>query len=269
MSIDQANESTARKPLRLWPGIAAAVLLLLFRLVLPFTGVGGPPAMFLGGLVAGLVIILWWLLFSRARWLDRLAVLALMIVALFATRPFLHESIAAAGQGRCSSSSRFRSSASHSWRRRPQPAVSRSVPAGRRSRRRFSPRPEASRSCAPAASPAKGIPISAGAGRRPPKNACSRRYATNRRLPHRWRPRNRRQPHRPPRKRPTRARRPRRPRRLRRRIRSIASRRNGQASADPIATARSGASASPPIGRRRRPPNCGAGRSVPGGRPSR
>ena len=89
-----ADESTSRKPLRLWPGIAAAVLLVLFRLVLPFTGMGGPPVMFLGGLVAGLLIILWWLLLSRARWIDRLAALALMIGALLATKPFLHQSLA-------------------------------------------------------------------------------------------------------------------------------------------------------------------------------
>ena len=99
--MDQANTSTSRKPLRLWPGMGAAVLLVVFTLFLPLAGGvgGGPPALFLGGLAGGLLIILWWLLFSRARWIDRLAVPALMAIAVLMTRPFLHESMAAGGQG--------------------------------------------------------------------------------------------------------------------------------------------------------------------------
>ncbi len=101
MSTDLPNTSASRKPLRLWPGIAAAVLLVLYTLLLPFAGGvgGGPPALFLGGLVGGVLIILWWLLFSRARWIDRIAVPGLMVVAVLATRPFLHDSMAAGGQG--------------------------------------------------------------------------------------------------------------------------------------------------------------------------
>jgi outer membrane protein assembly factor BamB len=101
VSTDLADTSASRKPLRLWPGIAAAVLLVLYTLLLPFAGGvgGGPPALFLGGLAGGVLIILWWLLFSRARWIDRLAVPTLMIAAVLATRPFIHESMASGGQG--------------------------------------------------------------------------------------------------------------------------------------------------------------------------
>jgi outer membrane protein assembly factor BamB len=99
--MDQANTATPRKPLRLWPGISAAVLLVVFTLCLPLAGGvgGGPPALFLGGFAGGVLIILWWLVFSRARWIDRLAVPVLMAIAVLATRPFLHESMAAGGQG--------------------------------------------------------------------------------------------------------------------------------------------------------------------------
>ena len=74
---------------------------MLYTLFLPLAGGvgGGPPALFLGGLVGGVLIILWWLLFSRARWIDRLVVPPLMAIAVLATRPFLHESMAAGGQG--------------------------------------------------------------------------------------------------------------------------------------------------------------------------
>lgn len=35
MDIAQTDESTLKKPLRLWPGVVAAVLLILLRFVVP------------------------------------------------------------------------------------------------------------------------------------------------------------------------------------------------------------------------------------------
>ncbi len=87
------NTSTPHRPLRLWPGVVVAVLLVLFKLVSPLFA-DGPPLAFLGGLVGGLLISLWWLLFSRARWFERLGAVALSAVALFVTSRFLHTSLA-------------------------------------------------------------------------------------------------------------------------------------------------------------------------------
>ena len=42
---------------------------------------------------------LWWLFFSRAPWSERLGAIVLMVVAVFATQPFVHESIAGADDG--------------------------------------------------------------------------------------------------------------------------------------------------------------------------
>jgi len=53
----------------------------------------------LGGMAAALLIVVWWLLFSRARWFERLGALALMIAALAATPLVLHESIATGAMG--------------------------------------------------------------------------------------------------------------------------------------------------------------------------
>ena len=62
-------EPLPRKPLRLWPGIVAAVALLLFKfVVVPIVGFGSPPVPLLGGLIGCGVILLWWLLFSRSPW---------------------------------------------------------------------------------------------------------------------------------------------------------------------------------------------------------
>lgn len=89
-----------RKPLRLWPGVIAAALIVLVKLVLPLVAPAGTPVVgFLGGLAAGLAVAVWWLFFSRAPWLERLGAIALMIVALFTTKNLLHVSIAEAGQG--------------------------------------------------------------------------------------------------------------------------------------------------------------------------
>jgi outer membrane protein assembly factor BamB len=52
-----------------------------------------------GWLVGALLIVLWWLFFSRAPWAERLTGLGLMVVAVLVTRPLLHESVATAGQG--------------------------------------------------------------------------------------------------------------------------------------------------------------------------
>jgi outer membrane protein assembly factor BamB len=96
---DQLDASTPRRPLRLWPGVIVAVLLVLYKLVLPLVGPAGPPLALLGGLVGGVLVFAWWLLFSRARWFERLGAVAISAVALFVTSRFLHPSIAG-GDGR-------------------------------------------------------------------------------------------------------------------------------------------------------------------------
>ncbi len=82
-----------RKPLRLWPGVALGILILAFRYVVPEIGhrlLEPDTALtvalfaFLGSIVAGMLILLWWLLFSRAAWVDRLLALGLVAVGFLA-----------------------------------------------------------------------------------------------------------------------------------------------------------------------------------------
>ena len=84
-----------RKPLRLWPGIALAVLIVVLRwLVPPVANRVFEPDMalnvslfaFLGALVASLLVAVWWLLFSRARWTERLLGLGLVVVGFYTGR---------------------------------------------------------------------------------------------------------------------------------------------------------------------------------------
>ena len=71
--------------LRMWPGIVAGVLVvaglvvgLLFNLTMPDAALVGMAA----SLVGTLAVFLWWLFFSRARWVERVGALAVLIAAL-------------------------------------------------------------------------------------------------------------------------------------------------------------------------------------------
>ena len=95
----QTDEPTMRKPLRLWPGVVAAVLLCVVRFVIPIVVPGALYFGVMGGLVGALAIVLWWVFLSRAPWSERLGAVGLMIAALFATKRLLHVSIATGGMG--------------------------------------------------------------------------------------------------------------------------------------------------------------------------
>ena len=87
------------RPLRLWPGLAAALLLAISWYVVPIIF----PDLALGALAVGLasmaIIVLWWLFFSRAPWADRVGFILLAIVGVMATSQVVHESIAGGMMG--------------------------------------------------------------------------------------------------------------------------------------------------------------------------
>src|SRR5258708_29472328 len=99
MKID---EPTPRKQLRLWPGVVAAVLLVLVSYVIPIFAPQYAGISMLWAAAGALLVILWWLLFSRARWYERVGALVLIIAAVIAERPFVHASIAGGAMGNLS-----------------------------------------------------------------------------------------------------------------------------------------------------------------------
>ena len=99
MTIQQTDKPTPRKPLRLWPGVLAAVLLLLLRFVVPKVVPEALIVGMFGGLGCALAIVVWWAFFSRARWSERLGAVVLMIVAMVATSRILDKSIATGAMG--------------------------------------------------------------------------------------------------------------------------------------------------------------------------
>lgn len=92
-------DPTFQKPLRLWPGVIAVALMWLLRYIVPIIIPDAAMFAIFGGLGLGLVVVLWWLFFSRAPWVERVGALVLMVVALAVTKRFVHPSIAGGMQG--------------------------------------------------------------------------------------------------------------------------------------------------------------------------
>jgi len=93
------HETAVRKPLRLWPGIAIAIIQVLLMVIAPLVSDDGTMVALLGGVVGSLLIILWWLLLSRAPWLERIGAIVLIAAAVAASKSIVHLSVAGAGQG--------------------------------------------------------------------------------------------------------------------------------------------------------------------------
>jgi outer membrane protein assembly factor BamB len=99
MSTTLSTEPILRKPLRVWPGVAIVIAQLLARYVVPLFDPDLMVYGILGGLAGAVAIVLWWLFFSRAAWVERLGAVALMAVALFATSRTVDKSIATGAMG--------------------------------------------------------------------------------------------------------------------------------------------------------------------------
>ncbi|MBZ5582986.1 MAG: PQQ-like beta-propeller repeat protein [Acidobacteriia bacterium] len=98
MTLTQKGERD-RVQLRVWPGVAAVLLLWFVRFGVPAVVPEALAIGVIGELVGGLAVLVWWLFLSRAPWSERLGAVALMIVASVATRRILHESIATGMMG--------------------------------------------------------------------------------------------------------------------------------------------------------------------------
>jgi outer membrane protein assembly factor BamB len=90
---------TSRKPLRLWPGVVAAVVLCVVRFVTPIVVPEAIPFAMIGAVLCAFAILVWWIVFSRAPWSERVGAIVLIIGALFATSRIVHESIAGGAMG--------------------------------------------------------------------------------------------------------------------------------------------------------------------------
>ena len=99
MATTELAIAPPRKALRLWPGVVAVALQWIGWFLLPKVL---PQAIFIGmlmGVFGGLAILLWWLLFSRAPWVERIAAPLLIVGALILTKRVVHPSISGGAMG--------------------------------------------------------------------------------------------------------------------------------------------------------------------------
>ena len=85
--------------LRLWPGVVLVLLQWLIRFGVPVAMPDWTIYSVYGSLACTLLVFGWWLFFSRARWLDRLGGLAVILLFLTLTPLILDKSIATAMMG--------------------------------------------------------------------------------------------------------------------------------------------------------------------------
>jgi len=99
MDEPSAGQPIPKKPLRLWPGVVLVVLQWVIRFGVPLVLPDAVAFAVIGGVVAGLLVIIWWAFFSRAPRIERWGAILLMVLALFVTSRLIHVSIATAMMG--------------------------------------------------------------------------------------------------------------------------------------------------------------------------
>jgi outer membrane protein assembly factor BamB len=85
--------------LRLWPGVLIVAVQWLARFALPVVYPDLTMYAVMAGFGGGFALVVWWLFFSRAPWVDRLGAVAMMIVSMAAMRPLLDPSLATGAMG--------------------------------------------------------------------------------------------------------------------------------------------------------------------------
>src|SRR5262245_19974672 len=99
MNITKIDSSDSHRPLRLWPGVIAVALQWLMGFGLRFVAPEVFMFLMIGILGCSLAVLVWWLFFSRAPWVERLGAIALMVVLVAATKRVVHPSIAGGMMG--------------------------------------------------------------------------------------------------------------------------------------------------------------------------
>ena len=85
--------------LRIRPGVVVVIVQALLWFLVPIVAPDYAIVGILGGAVCALVLLVWWLFFSRAPWVERIGAIALMVVAVIINKSLVHPSIAGGAMG--------------------------------------------------------------------------------------------------------------------------------------------------------------------------
>jgi len=94
-----SGENNQQRSLRLKAGIIIAILTILVRFGIPSVFPMAAAVGVLGGLLGGLLILVWWAFFSQAPRTERWVAVVLMIIAIVLTSQLIHESLSTGMQG--------------------------------------------------------------------------------------------------------------------------------------------------------------------------
>ena len=97
--MTESLHASVRAPWRLWPGVLFVTLLWVCWSVAPRIFPDTGPVAFFGAAIGGLLVLVWWLFFSRAPWMERIGALALMVAGVAIVSRFVHPSIATGHMG--------------------------------------------------------------------------------------------------------------------------------------------------------------------------
>ena len=87
---------SARKPLRLWPVIAIWIAFVAAAIASLF--IKGEPVLLMAGAIGSLLIVLWWVTVSRARWQERIGAIVMIAATVVLVRYTAHPSIVGGAQ---------------------------------------------------------------------------------------------------------------------------------------------------------------------------
>src|ERR1700716_2881220 len=93
MNLTQKGERNGEQQLRLWPGIVAVTLQWLLWFGLPIVAPEAAIFGVFGGILGGVVVLVWWAFFSRVPRAERWGGIVFMLIAIAATPWILHPSI--------------------------------------------------------------------------------------------------------------------------------------------------------------------------------
>ena len=98
-TVNATADAVANRPLRLWPGVLLAALLIAVKTIVPAVVPEATPFSVIGGAMLGLAIGIWWMFFSRATRIERFGAILLIAAALLITSRLVDVSIATAMMG--------------------------------------------------------------------------------------------------------------------------------------------------------------------------
>lgn len=99
MNSSPVSQTTSAKTLWLWPGVVIVAVQWTLRYGVPPVFPDTAEFGILGGLAGGALLLVWWLGFSRAPWVERVGAVAVMIVGVWVTRGLVHASVAGGMMG--------------------------------------------------------------------------------------------------------------------------------------------------------------------------